>query len=283
MAQRQSPQKRHWVFTSYLDILAPDFDKNHVRYCCFQREVCPESKRQHWQGYIEFFNGVRVGQVKAVLGECHLEPRKGSRDEARDYCRKAESAVAGSFREFGLWREDVSHKRKLCDMLKSDMTLDALIDYSPIDYVRYHRGLEKLYQRRIKKAARVFRSIKVVVLVGKTGSGKTRRATMGDDWFIIPCSNQIWFDGYDGEKTLIIDDFYGNIKYALFLRVLDGHAIQLPVKGSFIWGRWTKVIITSNVYPEKWYKMGFTEALQRRITDIITMDGLEDMMCLESD
>lgn len=274
MAQQQPTKKRHWCFTSFVDLRRVKFDPLVVRYCCFQLEICEETKRPHTQGYIEFFGGVRMGQVKSVLGECHCESRKGSRDQAREYCRKLATAVPNTFQEFGLWREDVSHKRKLADMLKAKCTIDEIIEVNPIDYVRYHRGLEKLAARRFAAAARKFRIVEVTVLVGKTGTGKTRRATQGVDWFIMPTSERLWFDGYNGEGTLILDDFYGNIRYSRLLRMLDGHALQMPVKGGFIWAQWTKVIITSNSYPNTWYKIPNIDAMNRRITDVITMDEL---------
>jgi len=269
--RKQSPKKRHWCFTSFLDVLPRVFDSDIVRYCIYQRETCPKTNVLHFQGYIELYDGMRVLQVKSIIGECHLEYRKGPRCKARAYCRKKESAVLGSQIEFGIWRKDVTRLPKLRDLLESKMSLDEIVEIDPESFVRYHRGLRALFSLRTAKEARKFRKVKVVVLVGKTGSGKTRKATTGDDWFIMPCGNNLWFDGYTGQKRLIIDDFYGNIQYAKFLRILDGHALQLPIKGGFIWAQWTEVIITSNAYPEKWYKMGFTPALRRRVYEIIPM------------
>lgn len=250
------------------------FDKKVVRYVIYQLESCPKGNRRHWQGYIELYEPMRVGQVKKILGECHLELRRGSRQEARAYCCKKASAIVGKQFEFGVWREDVNRKRKLCDMLQSPMTLEDLIDNAPHFYVMYHRGLHKLYNRRCAKRCRVFREVAVQVLVGPTGCGKTRRATAGDDWFMKPAGNKLWMDNYDGESTLILDDFYGKrsgINYPVLLRMLDGHSLQLPVKGGFVWAQWTKVIITSNAEPSTWYVEGLTPALNRRITSIIRM------------
>ncbi len=274
MAQAIAPRKkrgsnvRHWCFTSFLEVLPVVFDKDVVRYCLYQREISPETKRKHYQGYIEFFDCRTKGQVKKVLGECHLEARKGSRTEARNYCRKKKSAIPNTLFEFGTWREDVTRKRKLSDLLKTNITLDDLIENTPHFYVMYHRGLEKLYAFRKAKQAKKFRNVVVEVLIGPTGSGKTRRAAGEADHFFVPCSDRLWFDGYRGERTLILDDFYGNIKYSLLLRILDGYELQLPIKGGFIWAGWTKVIITSNAEPGDWYKKGFTPALARRITNI---------------
>lgn len=239
-----------------------------MRYLCFQREICEDTKREHWQGYVEFFDGKRVGQVSTILGGCHVEVRKGTRDEARNYCRKKNTAVHDTFVEHGFWRQDVNRKRKLSDMLLTNMSLPEIIECSPYDFVRYFRGLRALFSYRLVKRAKKFRKVIVEVFVGKTGSGKTRRAAEVPNCYFIPCSEKLWFDGYDAHPCLIIDDFYGNIKYSFLLRILDGHPLQVPTKGGFVHALWSHVIITSNREPAAWYARGMTPALERRITRI---------------
>ncbi len=278
MARRAPrPKRNHWCFTSYLDVLPSNYDLSVVRYICYQRETCPDSKRQHFQGYVEFYDPKRLSFVKSLLGELHAESRRGSRTEARNYCKKLDSAVGNTFVEFGEWRIEANRKRKLCDLLKANMTLDDLIEESPAVYVRYYRGLKDLYARRQKKKACLWRDVEVIVLVGPTGSGKTRRACAYQNHFKLPVSDKLWFDGYElTDKTLIIDDFYGGIKYGFLLQILDGHELQLPVKGGFIWAMWTRVVITSNAEPDEWYRKLFPDcmspALARRITRIIHME-----------
>ncbi len=264
-------KRRHWCFTSFLETLPVHFDANIVRYCCYQREVAPESKRRHWQGYIEFTRGVRYAKVKNILGQCHLECRKGTREEAKAYCFKEATAISGTQFEYGIWRKVCDAKRTLLQILQSNICLAVLKKEHPDWYVRYHRGLEKLYASRLEEKAKVFRNVEVHVLVGPTGCGKTKKAMSEKDHFTLPAGDKMWFDGYKSQTCLIIDDFYGNIKYGLFLRILDGHELQLPIKGGFIWALWTKVIITSNVGPAHWYKRGYTPALERRITCVLNM------------
>ena len=125
-----------------------------------------------------------------------------------------------------------------------------------------------------KKQSKQFRNVQVEIYVGEAGSGKTRKAIeeAGDDYYILDQSERVWFDGYDYEKTLIIDDFYGWIKYGQLLRILDGHQYRCEIKGGFKYAAWTKVIITSNAQPNEWYQKGLTPALQRRISNITRFD-----------
>lgn len=266
------PKRNHWVFTSYEAKLPEKYNPDIVRYICYQRETCPRTQKLHYQGYIECFDPKRLKQIQKIIEDvaAHCEARKGSRHEARAYCHKVETAIPDTFFEFGTWRQDTNRKRKLVDMLKSDMTLEELIVEAPDYYVRCFRGLNALYQHRQKKKAKEFRKLEVLVYWGATGTGKTRKAISFPDHYKMPLTgNKVWYDGYNGEDTLIIDDFHGGIKYTDFLNILDGYELQCPVKGSFVWALWNRVIITSNKPPKDWYQVGLTPELDRRITEVI--------------
>ena len=123
-----------------------------------------------------------------------------------------------------------------------------------------------------------FRSVSAWVLYGPTGVGKSRAAFAlgGDDAFSVTVPGKdIWFDGYEGERTLIIDEFAGQIRLQYLLRLLDGYPLQLPVKGGHAWALYTEVIITSNYSPISWYRDVFEgdvnhpqyKALMRRFGD----------------
>lgn len=269
MARYRGDRGRGWCFTSHLPNLPVSFDKNIVHYCCHQLEIGEEKHTVHHQGYIEFVNPMRRGQVKKILGECHLEIRAGTREQARDYCRKEKSRAPGAkFIEFGTWRESTSRKRKLSDMLEDHTTLDQIIENSPLDYVRNYRGLHKLFNYRRSKKAKTFRHVTIQTFIGPTGCGKSRRAiSENPSHYIANIGDKLWFDGYDGEECLILDDFYGNIKYGLLLRILDGLEFQLQVKCSFVWAMYTKIVITSNAEPSTWYSRGLSKALRRRLTN----------------
>ncbi len=274
--RRRGPNCRHWVFTSFLEKMRTDFDEREVRYIVFQQESAPSTNAKHFQGYVEFYNKHRMGQVKTFLtGSPHVQPRKGTRDQARAYCMKEDTRIDGTLFEFGIWRQDVNSKLKLADMLLSGMSLKQIVNDSPVDYVRYYRGMERLFMRRAALTAKEFRKINVVCYIGPTGCGKTQRAAAEPNCFFMPLTDGLWFDGYEGEATLVLDDFYGNIKYSMLLRILDGHQLQLPVKTAFVWALYNKIVITSNKHPDLWYKNmypdGMSPALKRRITSIILM------------
>lgn len=155
---------------------------------------------------------------------------------------------------------------------------------APSTFVRYSRGLERYAYEVNRAAGGGYREVRVAVLVGATGCGKTRTAheLFGDGIYTLDHAggDVLWWDGYSDQDVVLIDDFYGWAKYHVLLRWLDRYPVRLPVKGAFAHGSFTKVIITSNVIPRNWYsvtKFPNIHALERRIGLQIDFDvvGLE--------
>jgi hypothetical protein len=123
------------------------------------------------------------------------------------------------------------------------------------------------------KRANRFRDVQVTTLTGEAGEGKTRHVTDKhgyDNVYIVENGqdDKFLFDGYDGEDVILIDDFNGNIKYNVMLRILDGHKYGLNVKNSRAYAAWTKVYITSNNPPGCWYR-NVGDNFKRRINSCL--------------
>ena len=76
-----------------MDWPGPQVQHPHFRYFVAQKEKAPDTGRLHWQGYVEVKEKCRIKKMKEVLGcpSAHLEPRRGSQEEAIAYCTKVES------------------------------------------------------------------------------------------------------------------------------------------------------------------------------------------------
>lgn len=243
-----------------------------IRYAIFGKEVCPDSGREHLQGYVELERPMRRGQVQQLMGQLtmHMEPRRGTRTEAREYCQKD-----GDWAEIGRWRAGGQGRRSdlagACESIKRGATEIELANDHPTVLMRYSNGCARLIAIRERKRTKRWRDVHVSVLWGETGTGKTRFVyeTHGYDEVYCKCGDMgSWWDGYTGQDVLLLDDFYGWIKHGQLLRVLDGHPLQLQIKGATTYAAWTKVYITSNKPPDQWYRMGLTPELARRINVI---------------
>lgn len=238
------------------------------KYLIFGHEL-GENETPHLQGYVEFKHGIRLKSLKKFNPKIHWEKRLGTPLQASTYCKKEDKEFfeKGKISKQGK-RSDIENVTE--QILKGKSITDVAQEY-PIQYVKFHRGIHSLktiYDSHKTK----FRHLKVLVYWGDTGTGKTRRAIEHNaDYFKLDFATNIWWDGYDGQKTLILDDFYGWIPFGQLLNILDGYPLRLQIKGSFAYAKWDKVILTSNIVPNQWYNdidgRQFA-ALQRRITKI---------------
>lgn len=282
---------RNYCFTFHYpeDVKEEDIDgskyiieHDKLRYAVWQLERCPSSGRLHLQGYVEYTSPLRLSAVKGHLGSTvHVEMRKGTRTQAAEYCRKPDSRVSGPW-EYGSFGSISQGKRtdldNLADRIQSGEKISTVVDEFPVAYIKYRRGIEALHNRYTQERALTWRDVTVLVFVGVSGTGKTRGAIEegAKDFFILDQGDRLWFDGYEGQSTLIIDDFYSWIKWGTLLRLLDGHPYRCEIKGGFTWALWTKVIITSNANPVDWYP-SVTDpirrgALTRRISSTRTFE-----------
>lgn len=197
------------------------------------------------------------------LADVHLEPMSGTVNQSRDYCKKD-----GDFHEWGDFttqgaRKDIDAIREL--IVKGVPELE-LAEANIQLYVQYQRGLSKYREAVVRKNTREWRKIQVILLTGPTGTGKTRYASRYAPYIIGGCDLQ-WWDGYEQEKTILIDEYANDIKLSKLLRITDGSQVRLPIKHGSTYANWTTVFITTNL-PELHVQAGFEhrEALRRRIT-----------------
>jgi len=119
-----------------------------LRYAIGQVETT-NSGRLHIQAYTEWKRSFRVGEVaKRWAGS--YEQRNGSRDAARDYCRKKDSRVQG-LDELGQWRDDPhdnhreSLRQKAVSMIAVEgLTPERIAMREPMVYFVHFRAIEAL-------------------------------------------------------------------------------------------------------------------------------------------
>ena len=144
----------------------------------------------------------------------------------------------------------------------------------PSTYVRNYKGLASL-QQLLHSKKRTWKTVVHVYWSQKTGTGKTRFAEemSGEDaYYFAPQANSYWFDGYNGNRVVVFDDFDGtHIPYRVLLRICDRYPCRVPVKGGYKEFVATKIVFTSNLHPSEWYRHrpGLDmRPLYRRITKI---------------
>lgn len=272
---------RHWCFTLPNPKACLDFQSSDcIRYAVYQEEVSNDTGLHHFQGYIELDRAARLSYVKKLKGleKGHFEIRKGTRDQAREYCMKEDSRVDGPW-EYGVWEAGGQGKRNdmtgMWDIIKGGATEVEIMEQFPELYMRYHGAVSKMCVS-MNKGERTWKSI-VTIIIGPPGVGKSKHCLdhyPGAYW-LSNSRNNVWWQGYEKQETVIIDEFnYGWVPFDYLKRLLDGYPLQVEVKGGSRQFVAKEIIITCNKDPRVWYSDNNRfddKALMRRMDKFIVM------------
>lgn len=247
-----------------------------VTYICWGKEVGSEGTA-HLQGYLELNATYSYSRLHLIPGleRAWFGRRRGSQAQAIAYTKKD-----GDWTEYGLCkaqgkRTDLAELKEMVDEGKKELEI------AEADFEGWCRSYKALERYRYLKHQGPRTPPRVVLFWGLTGSGKTKRAyAMGDDCWVW--GGDKWFDGYEGQKVAVLDDFDGSqIAYRFLLRVLDRYRLQVPVKFGFTWWRPETIVITSNREAKSWYPNEDPAPLLRRIHEIryLHVDGEDIEKC----
>lgn len=275
----RNTRSRRWCFTlnNYTDADITKLRALDFRYLVFGKETAPETGTPHLQGFVIWRNAKTFSSTKEALGqEAHIEPAMGSVESNVTYCSKS-----GDFEELGQRPAQGSRNdlEAIADMVKDgNMMVDIVPHCKNFQQIRYAEKL-KQYCPRVRNWVTT-----VYWYYGKTGTGKTRQAWADypDAW---PCGKNLkWWEGYDGHKHVIIDDFRADFcTFHELLRILDRYPYWIEVKGCSRQLLAEVIVITCpkhwrDVYHDKEGNRRCDEDLEqlgRRITHTVHFSGSE--------
>lgn len=257
-------QARYWLLTiphaDFVPYLPPD-----VAHIIGQLERGNDTGYLHWQVLVAFKKKLRLRSVKSIFGDsCHAEPSRS--DAARSYVWKDDTAIANTRFELGQLPLRRGNSNDW-DAIRQNAKRGRLDDIPGDIYCRLYGNLKKIAVDHIQPVA-----IERVVNVywGRTGTGKSRRAweEAGLDAFPKDPRTKFW-DGYNGHRNVVIDEFRGGIDISHVLRWFDRYPVVVEIKGSSMVLKAENIWITSNRNPRDWYPELDEEtvnALLRRLT-----------------
>jgi len=310
MAQKNKRRNWCWTLNNYTDeekeFLNSSIGLSHITYLCYGAEIGANGT-PHLQGYLECSIGKELKTLKN-LGGCfsriHFDPRRGTQKQAIDYCKKGEQThqewnrdginglnfgLDAEFVEFGELKTDgkqnlvqntlVQVKKKI----QEGATRDEIFDFDANIATRYDKWVR--YEiNRIVPADRL--NLSVAVFHGEPGTGKSRYAwhlmRQHGNYYSVPIQQDktSWFDGYDGQKCVLFEDFSGAMKLNSLLRLLDVYPAMVPFKGGYQWFVPERIIFTTNIHVKDWYnwekRLNQRKALRRRIHVVLDFDDLTE-------
>lgn len=264
-----------WVFTVNNPIV-PALPQDWIDKCEFLTYQLErgENGTPHFQGYLVLKknannkNGRTLAWMKREISEhAHWEPRRGTHQQAVEYCNKTESRVDGPW-TFGVWSDVEGPARGGEKNASKILAVKRLIDDGADDAViwnahfgemlRYKKGF---YDYRLTMSNK-FRNwqTKAVWFWGPPGTGKSHRAYEAalkitpEPYYLDLSDGKAWFDGMAPYcKCVVVEDFRGNAPISLMLKLLDHTPMQVQTKGSMMPFAAEWIIFTSNSHPRDVY------------------------------
>jgi len=241
-----------------------------VSYHVFGKEVAPDTGRPHLQGFVIFKNRIMLAGLKKFNKRAHWEVKvRGSTyTQAADYCKKD-----GDFTEFGQLPPNPGaaggqatkerYEKMWVDCKKGDF---EAIDK---DLLIRHYHTAKRIRQDFHPRCESLPNVCGHWFYGKPNTGKSFWARHDNpNHFVKPCNK--WWDGYQGEDVVILDDFdkQHNCLGHHLKTWADRYAIPAEMKGTTVNIRPKKLIVTSNYTIEEIFgnDSALVAALTRRYT-----------------
>jgi len=248
-----------------------------AKYIAFQGEIGGGGTK-HLQGLAIFRDAVTIRAAGQRLGTArfHWECMRGTFEQALAYTRKPDTADPDlPWEEHGdkpaVGQGTRSDWEAIRDKLKDGGTLHDVAEEFPGHLIRCGRGIETL-QSLYRRPRDPSQPPTVLWFWGPTGTGKSRAAhdSYPDAYVKMPANK--WWDGYEQQPAVIIDDYRRDFStFAELLRLLDRYPHRVEKKGASIQFNSSTIIITTPKPPEETWA-GRTEEdlaqLMRRITEV---------------
>jgi len=239
------------------------FNPKTMYYLAYKGEIGEETKKQHYHVYVQMMWQACKSEVYKEIGmskeDGWLAKSKASACEAaRAYVLKQETGCAEPV-EFGEWHKYEQGKRnditQFVEAVKSGASEAVLYTEHTDLMLRYPNSVPRI--RMAFAEPRTWKTV-VDVFYGTTGSGKSHQAhNEAPEAYRMTQGNSsgytVWWDGYIGQETVILEDFAGWLPYRYLLTLLDKYPLNVQVKGSMTPFNSKRIIITSSKMIDDWY------------------------------
>ena len=260
-------KRRDYCFTLFkeeqnITIHSDKFLKQ-VRYAILGNEICPDTGRFHYQSYIYFHNQKTFSEVRKFFFEeyeayPHFQACKGNTQQNVNYCSKDKPAediyIYGEQPEQGK-RVDLNELKD--KILNRTATVSSIAKENANTYQQYGRTLHYLESLKDADTHRDFMTT-CHWYYGKTGTGKSYKAFENfntNDCYEFEANDKGWWENYNGQETVIINEFRGEMTLGTLLKLIDKYPCQAIRRGQPARPFISKhIIITSALHPKQIFK-----------------------------
>jgi hypothetical protein len=214
-----------------------------ISYIVYGFEIAPTTGTKHLQGYIQTEKRVYLTKINKCLPKVHITICNGSSQDNINYCKKLDN-----FFEAGTPRVESRRVKKCKDdwealvNLAENGKLEDIRTDNPREFLVYYRTFKQIAMDKMKPEP-VERYC--YWIHGKPGTGKSRAVHQHYPDAYWKNANK-WWDGYQGQETVVLDDLGGAFLYEHLKRWADRYPVIGEVKGSSIGLSYKRFIVTSN-------------------------------------
>lgn len=269
-------KNRNFVFTwnnypdDASDYLQELVDTEVLKYVGYCEEIAPTTGTPHLQGYCSFNSPRTIEQARAKFSGCHVEVMLGSIAQNEEYCTKA-----GELKHFGvkpISNDNKGRAERLRWQRAKELAQSGQLDDIDADIlIRCYSTLKRIRTDYAAKPGP--QDVRCYWIYGPTGTGKSHSVeTTFPLCYKKNMDDPKWFDGYQGEETVYLEDLdkYQVRWGGLLKRLADRWPLLVNTKGSMQYIRPQRVIVTSNYnLDEIWTESGTLDPLLRRFTVIL--------------
>lgn len=215
-----------------------------------------EEGTPHIQGAVYFKNKdkKRFAAMKKMHDRAHWEPMKGSWEDNRKYCTKEGDVIVdeGEGPKQGKRMDLTKMKRRIDEGATEEELWEE--DFSCM--ARYGRAMKEYKDLKQRKKARTGMT-KGKWYYGPTGVGKSHTVFSDfdpDTHYVYEVEDNGWWDGYEGQDIVIINEFRGQIKFAQLLDLVDKYPKKVKRRNRETTPFVAKEVrVTSSMPPEEVY------------------------------
>lgn len=259
---RKEKGKYNWCFTINNYTECPIFNPEHMKWLRYGQEV-GESGTPHLQGVIQCTKQETLQSLIKKLGwkdKAHFEQMKGTIMQNIEYTGKEATEENGKLVEFGTRPLTNTERRKkgaqatkerYMELIKmaEEGRFEEIKASMPGDYIRHKRTLNEIHhESQAKRVKTCWDSIDNWWIVGATGTGKSRAVhDMIPREMLYKKDCNKWWDGYNNEQYVLIDDFQPDWPGKNKLKNwADHYDFPAEVKGGKLVINPRHIIVTSN-------------------------------------
>lgn len=222
-------------------------EKTGCIYCIYGIETAPSTGTPHLQGYFYFKRKCTLSRCRKILERAHFIKANGTPQDNKVYCSKDDNATEYGECPLAAGLQGAQAEQERWKTARELAIEGRMEDIIPELYIKFYSTFKRIHKDHMVMPTDLDGSLEHTWWYGSPGTGKSRQAHIEYPQAYRKALNK-WWDGYNGEETVIIDEIEKESKMFghLFKIWGDRYSFIAETKGHAVAIRPKKIILISN-------------------------------------